>query len=419
MRLLVLTNLYPPHSIGGYELGCRDVVDGLRARGHPVRVLTSTYGVEGPQCAEGVCRVLAHEFDWILRNDPRPPHVRFASLLKKEIANQRAFESALGGFRPDLVYVWRMKHLSMNMVFQAQQKGLPVCFCVWDDWLANWDQADLWYSFWRGRVPESVHPRLYKAARLPLSLLKPLALGAGLLHSGPLWLRHAHFISRYIQDVTETAGKHVERSVVIPWGVDPEVFRYREPSVPPRRLLFVGQVVPKKGVHTALEALRILVHEFGYSDMSLTIVGGSSCPEYPPRLRQSAERFGLQGHVHFAVPQPREAIPAFYARHDVLVFPSVWDEPFGVTRLEAMASGLPVVTTPTGGSLEVSQQSVNALVFPKEDAAALAAQVRRLREEPGLCRALSQSARQLILGRFTLRRMVDSIADDLTRCLAL
>jgi glycogen synthase len=52
MRVLVLSNFYPPHFIGGYELGCRDVVEGLKARGHDVRVLTSTYKSAGRRKAE-------------------------------------------------------------------------------------------------------------------------------------------------------------------------------------------------------------------------------------------------------------------------------------------------------------------------------------------------------------------------------
>src|SRR5579859_3736774 len=43
MKILVVTNLYPPHHVGGYELGCRDIVEQLRRRGHEVRVLTSTF----------------------------------------------------------------------------------------------------------------------------------------------------------------------------------------------------------------------------------------------------------------------------------------------------------------------------------------------------------------------------------------
>ena len=49
LRICVVTNYYPPHFIGGYELGCRDIVEALKRRGHQVRVLTSTYKVDQPQ----------------------------------------------------------------------------------------------------------------------------------------------------------------------------------------------------------------------------------------------------------------------------------------------------------------------------------------------------------------------------------
>ena len=58
MRILIVSNLYPPHHIGGYELGCRDVVEGLKARGHEVKVLTSTYGVGKRKCDGDVHRWL-------------------------------------------------------------------------------------------------------------------------------------------------------------------------------------------------------------------------------------------------------------------------------------------------------------------------------------------------------------------------
>ena len=45
MRILVVSNLYPPHIIGGYELGCRDIVEALKRRGHELLVLTSDYGI--------------------------------------------------------------------------------------------------------------------------------------------------------------------------------------------------------------------------------------------------------------------------------------------------------------------------------------------------------------------------------------
>jgi hypothetical protein len=87
MRILVLTNFYPPHYVGGYELGCRDVVEGLRARGHQVAVLTSTYKVYKPRGGQGVYRWLESDFT----SDGN--RTGFFRLLRKEITNRRAFRT--------------------------------------------------------------------------------------------------------------------------------------------------------------------------------------------------------------------------------------------------------------------------------------------------------------------------------------
>ena len=71
MKILVVTNFYPPHYVGGYELGCRDVVEGLRQRGHKVDVLTSTWGVDRPLQEGGVHRWLVSDYESIAEgHDP-------------------------------------------------------------------------------------------------------------------------------------------------------------------------------------------------------------------------------------------------------------------------------------------------------------------------------------------------------------
>lgn len=62
MRILVISNLYPPYYIGGYELACKNVADGLRKREHEIVVLTSTYGTEIPTQEDGIYRILNHYF---------------------------------------------------------------------------------------------------------------------------------------------------------------------------------------------------------------------------------------------------------------------------------------------------------------------------------------------------------------------
>jgi glycosyltransferase involved in cell wall biosynthesis len=81
----------------------------------------------------------------------------------------------------------------------------------------------------------------------------------------------------------------------------------------------------------------------------------------------------------------RDAVPAAYAAADAVLFPVVWEEPWGLVPLEAMASARPVVATGAGGSGEYLRDGENCLLFsPRDDPAALAAAVRRLAGDEGL-----------------------------------
>src|SRR5687768_4228376 len=112
LSILVLTSLYPPYYIGGYELGCRDIVDGLRRRGHDVRVLTSTYGVDGPQVDGHVYRWLTFE----LLPRAQSSVAQQWAMFRKELRNRREMRRLLAGFTPDLVYVWSIHNASLSLV---------------------------------------------------------------------------------------------------------------------------------------------------------------------------------------------------------------------------------------------------------------------------------------------------------------
>src|SRR5205085_7979090 len=128
-----------------------------------------------------------------------------------------------------------------------------------------------------------------------------------------------------------------------------------------------------------------LVEQPDHHSSQLTIVGG---PDYDRRIHRLVSSLGLESHVRFTGLIPREQLPAICRQHYVLLFPSVWDEPFSITLLEAMSCGLAVVGTNTGGSPEILEDEVNALIFPKEDAEACAQQLVRLITAPPLFESL-------------------------------
>jgi len=108
MRILALSNMYPPHHIGGYELSCRDVMDRLRARGHEITVLTTDMRISGvadppDERAGGIRREL--RFYW---EDHRLVSPSLRRRLMIERSNQTALRSALEEANPDVVSVWNM-----------------------------------------------------------------------------------------------------------------------------------------------------------------------------------------------------------------------------------------------------------------------------------------------------------------------
>jgi glycosyltransferase involved in cell wall biosynthesis len=182
----------------------------------------------------------------------------------------------------------------------------------------------------------------------------------------------------------------------------------------PVRLLYAGQIIPIKGVHTVIEAVRILVKEQGYSDLTFTIVGGSRDSEYLDSLKNTVTTRDLEKNIRFRGFIPHEKILSEYQNHDILVFPSIWDEPFGITLLEAMSCGLGVITTATGGSAEiVTADETTALLFPREDAKACASQIRRFLENPRLLEKIRQSGRKRVEKKFTIDRTIELIEGSL------
>jgi glycosyltransferase involved in cell wall biosynthesis len=116
--------------------------------------------------------------------------------------------------------------------------------------------------------------------------------------------------------------------------------------------------------------------------VSLDLVGRGDT-EYRRHLDTVVNELGLVGRVRFDA-VPRAELRSRYLAADVLVFPSEWDEPFGLVPLEAMACGTPVVATGTGGSGEFLADGVNCLRYRAGNAEALAADVSRLAEDPTL-----------------------------------
>lgn len=185
--------------------------------------------------------------------------------------------------------------------------------------------------------------------------------------------------SHYLAETFERAGfLEAADAVVLKAG-------YPGPLLPPRtreagrplRVGYVGGLYTSKGVHVLVDAFARLkdvpceLHVHGHLDWF---------PEYVADVKQRAAGLPVHFHGSFDPPQIDSILQGF----DVFVLPSIWVENMPITIQEAFRNGLPVVTTDLGGMAEAVADGVSGLTFPRGDAAALAAALRRLATDAAL-----------------------------------
>ena len=176
-------------------------------------------------------------------------------------------------------------------------------------------------------------------------------------------------------------------------AVRQEAARHRQAlQLPPRFFLFVGRVVPEKGVFDLLEAYGKLTPELR-TLVSLVLVGEGSAREEVTRraLQVAPGQVRCTGFVH------RDQLAGYYALSDVFVFPSHSD-PWGLVVNEAMACGLPVIASDAAGCVEdLLEDNWNGRVVPRGDVVRLASAMEELGRDSALRRQMGNHSRERIL----------------------
>ncbi len=370
MKVGVISNLFPPKVCGGYEIGCAQVVEGLRARGVDVHVLTTAHCPK--EGSDYLHNTLSCSLGMDFSKMSRLAKLRY--LFQHERTNLRAFQSFLQAVQPDVLYFWNLSQTSRSMLSLARQSGIPYGTFVFDHGLCG-VSTDPWLSQFQ-KVPGNLARGVQRAIMVCI---------AQLISRPPdekLQFDFVHYPTEYLRKLLVEAGIESKRWCRVPWGVDTEMFHPAE-DIPQGKLLYVGQVAPHKGVHLAIEAVGKLKTKNPSVSFHLTIVGRFVSMSYEAELRGLVARYNLKENVSFTGFVPREDLPELYRCHAILLFPSVWEEPMGISILEAMASGLVVISSGTGGSSELFEDGESGLVFKSEDADDLLRKLEMILRNPG------------------------------------
>ena len=177
---------------------------------------------------------------------------------------------------------------------------------------------------------------------------------------------------------------------LVPNGVDLAAFRPAQLSAAEGslRLLCVARLIERKGQHHLIEAVQRLT-EIGM-DVILDLIGTGDAQE---SLQDQARNLGVAGRVRFLGYIPRQQIAAHYSTAHIFVLAS-YSEGMSVATLEAMASGLPLVITRTGGSAELVSEGINGLTFSWADIDTLTAHLQRLYMNRPLLHRMGNASRR-------------------------
>jgi glycosyltransferase involved in cell wall biosynthesis len=362
LRVLVVSNLYPPIVRGGYEVMCAGTVEALQGE-HDVTVLTSNLEAGSLAPEPGVQRALP----WVELGPRGSLRAPLAALAGVRIARRAAAEA-----RPDLVYIWNPANIPQAALRAIETSGAPVAYAANDYGFGGLYRSD---QFMRHLAPGETGLRgVWARGVRAWNRLPPLRLELGAtVDVAVSWTSEA---IRRLAPPPATARPVLER-VVYSAVPDAALLTSVERAPAPAPLvLFVGRLEGQKGPDVAIRALADLRERHGLSARLVCCGTGPMRRE----LDALASRLGVELELRGQV-DARGIAQAMSTAH-ALVVPSQWDEPFGLVCLEGALARVPVVAARSGGIPEILNDEEDALLFERDDVAAFADALHRTLTRP-------------------------------------
>jgi glycosyltransferase involved in cell wall biosynthesis len=387
VKILIANTLYFPDETGGAEVSTRLLAEGLVRAGVDVCVVCATgTGSDRMDDVNGVkvYRLRSVNLYW---PHQREKHGRVAKLIwhaidVHNVMMSRKLSSIIAREKPDVISTSNLSCLSIDIWRLAQNAGVPIVHTARDYYLMC--PTAIMFSHAKPCMRQCGVCSLYAEPKRTASARVGVAVGVS------SFVLQKHLESGYFSHASRT---EVINNCFEPFEGPNTPQRTRRYQGGPVRLGLLGRVSQEKGLEVLLEQL------LGDDTLDWTLaVGGAGDADYIDSIKARFDdpRVEYLGHVKRA---------AFFDSIDVLVVPSIWNEPFGRVTVEAYSHGVPVVGANTGGIPEVIEPRTN-LVFDMAQPETIIGKLHEavaMLKDPGSNERLREHSR-----RFSVEIMVDA-----------
>ena len=402
LRCLAISNSFPPDHAGGYELGAGNLVKTLRrCCGWDIGVFSAVRrkpppGVLSPPLTGFFPGKLGPAFQRVLTG---------RELLKSHNGICAAIDGEAE--RADVVLVFSPRRLIYSQWARLLKSSTPVVFLVSDFWPQDPLGADLFYDGLSKRRL-SKRPRDAALAALYEPYLQDEAIFA---KAGGVI-----FVSRFLQQTHRATFGELKHQAVVHWGTNRERFPKMAKDREHLKVLgFCGRAEPEKGLDIAVQAFSKLLR---WDSRLKLLIASDLTTSHGRSVRRKIERNRrLKGSIEILGQAPQKELhEKFFRRIGWLIFPSVWQEPFALTVVEAMASGVVVIGSSTGGTPEILDETCG---YPYDASApdALWRACRKALDCADHHPILADRAHQRVVEQFTIQAMARKVDQFVRRIL--
>lgn len=430
MKILVITGLYPPYHLGGYEIRNKNIIDALACRGHTIKVLSSKTSRKGEFAGDNsgyaVIRKLHSRSKSPALIDRMTQHrltrplglgLVFLREVCADLRDLRLIERTIKTFAPDVIYLGHILPLTRTLLPFLADCDTPIVFDEGGIGSSlTREKKGLWYRFAEDDWVESA---FIKALKMVIVHLLGI-LSKGRLKAAWVWPENVHIFynSALNQRIARAKGVPFLDEGVIHSGIDLDKFNY-SPKMPfgsPLTVILPGRITPPKGQLDAVRLTGELVK--AGVETKLLLVGEKWDSSYMAQIEGIISRDELGERVVFLPMIGHDQLPGYYHQADVCFFPSYHHTGFSRIPVEAMACGCIVLSYGNEGSDEIIEDGVTGLLVSGGDIEAVKALIEGLIAQPERAKQIRVEARRKVEMDLSMAHYVDKIEYVLNRAVS-